>query len=455
MNNSILRWEGDFTRSVLRLAGPISLQALLTSLMHILDNAMVAGLGSDAPFAGVGQANKVTFLLQVIMFGMVSGASIFTAQYWGKRDLPGIHRTMGLGLVTALSVALLFFVPVMAAPEAIMRLLIVDAEAAAYGAQYLRIIAFVYLLDAVLMVYEAVLRSTEHVILPTIAGTAAICTNTFLNYCLIYGNFGLPRLEVRGAAVATLIGVGVQVTILISASYLKKFPSAIHPRDLRLPERAVIRKYFRTVAPVMLNEGLWSLGVVMYSAAYGRMGVSASAAANLFESVQQLAYVTLRGTTSACAILVGKAIGAGCLDEAQRIAKRILSYAMILCAGIGLLVVLFAGNIVSLFSVSDAVAQNTRGIIRVFGLTMWISGGCSTLIVGVLRAGGDVVCSGVIDVVFLWLVGVPLVWIFGPGLGWPVVMVYLLTKVEEILKLVFSLRRLRSRKWIHNLVEDS
>lgn len=199
MNNSVIRWERDFTKSVVRLAWPIMVQSLVTALMHILDNVMIGRLG-EAELAGVTQADRVTFLLIVIMFGLISGSSIFTAQFWGTRDLVGIHKMMGLSMVMAASISLVFAIPSLIAPEWIMRLLIRDAAAVAAGATYLRVMSVVFIVQALVMVEESILKSTEHVKLPMVAGIVAILSSTLANYALIFGRFGFPRLGVLGGA---------------------------------------------------------------------------------------------------------------------------------------------------------------------------------------------------------------------------------------------------------------
>lgn len=450
----LLRWERDFTRTVVRLALPITLQSLITALMHILDNAMIGQLG-EAQLAGVTQANRVSFLLQLILFGMVSGASIFTAQLWGKRDLKGVHQLMGIGLLTAFAFSLLFAIPAIFAPQVLMRLLINNAETAAYGAQYLRIVGFVYLMDGVLLVEEAVLKSTEQVMLPTIAGICAILCNTLLNYLLIFGRFGFPRMEVRGGAIATMISIALQLSILLVVSYRRRYANAVHPRELikRLP-KDLIKRYYKTVTPVMLNETLWGSGQVMFSVVFGMMGTGAVAAISIFTNVEQLASITLRGMCSACSVLVGKAIGAKCELEAQLIGNRMIAMGTLMGVLVGVLVTLFAGDIVLLFNVSEATRQSARRVIEFYGMFVWMSAANCMTIVGTLRSGGDVVFSGIVDVVFLWFVSVPLSFVCALLLGWPVQYVYLVTRIEELLKLSIGFWRLRSGKWIRNLVQE-
>ena len=453
MNNSIVRWERDFTRTLVRLAGPIALQALIMALMNILDNVLIGQLG-QAELAGVTQANRVSFLLHIGLFGLVSGCSIFMAQFWGKRDIVGIRQMMGLSLMTAFAVSLCFAIPSFLVPKAIMGLLINDAAAIDAGAIYLRIIAVQYLFVSMVMVNEAALKSTEHVNLPMIAGIAGILVDSLFNYLLIFGKWGFPRMGIYGGALSTLMGGATQLSIVMIVSYRRKYPNAIRLSELlRLPGRDVVIQYYKAVAPVLLNEGLWSLGTVMYSVAYGRMGAGAVAAMSIFTTVEQLSFIVMRGTTSACAIMLGKSIGAGRMAEAQRNAKRFLLANISIGLFVGVFVMLFAGKMTLLFAVPEETREAARQIIFYFGMFVWLGAANGVLIVGIMRAGGDVVYSGIVDVIFLWCLSVPLVFWCGPHLGWPIEYLYLLAQVENLLKFVVGLYRMLTGKWRHNMVD--
>lgn len=451
LDKRLYRWEKEFGQTVLRLAVPIVIQSLVVALMHIVDNLMIGQLGENQ-LAGVTQANRITFLMQVTMFGVVSGASVFTAQYWGNRDMKGIHRTLGLGTVTGLGVALLFAIPCICCPRALIGLLIHDELAAQAGVSYLRVIGFAYLIQGVSLVQAAVLKSTEQVKLPMAASIVAIASNTLLNYLLIFGKWGFPRLEVTGGAIATLIGSCLELAILLGVGYRYRLPNAARLKDMRFTRRQA-GEYFKVVLPTMLNEGFWSLGMVVYSAAYGLMGPGTVAAVSIYNSVEQLASVVLRGATHACAVLVGMSIGAGREEEAKLTAGRMLLGGTATGIVTGALVFLISGFVVGQFNVSAQTAASAQRLINTYACFLWLQAAATLLIVGILRAGGDVRYAMVIDVVPVWVIGIPLVFAFGPGAGWPIWYVYMLTRIEEVIKSVVALRRLKSGKWVHNLIK--
>lgn len=448
----IVRWEKEFTRRVLTLAVPIILQSIVTAMMHIVDNLMIGQLG-QIELAAVTQANRITFLFQLTMFGTVGGVNVFVAQYWGNRNMEGIHRAMAMGLRAALIVASLFAVPALLIPEKLLGLLLTNAEAIALGAQYLRIAAFTYYLTALSLVHSAVMKSTEQAKLPMYAGIAAIITNTCLNWVLIFDHGTFGGYGVQGAAVATMIGTAVELAILFCAGRKKKLATAIGWKNLKIGVPGYAKKYFMVALPVILNECLWSLGITCYSAVYGRMGdgVSAVAAISIFTNVEQLAMVTMRGMNYACGVLIGIAVGRGDREEAMLIAHRMRVWTMIILEISGFVLMLFAAKIVGMFNVEPETAQSALKLLQVFATFIWLQGLYTVTIVGILRAGGDVKFSAVMDVLPVWVVGVPLIAFTGLVLKWPIHQVYIMTYVVNLVQALVGHFRIRSGRWIKNV----
>lgn len=456
IDKRIFIWETNFSRDVVRLAVPILLQNLVMAMMFIVDNLMIGSLG-ESSLAGVTQANRVTFFMQVTMFGVVSGASVFTAQYWGTRDLRGIHKTLTLGMLTASGVALLFALPAVFAPDALMRVLISDEAsfaARAEGTAYLRVIGFAYFFQAISMVQAAVLKSTEQVKLPMYGSIFAILTNLSLNYLLIFGNLGFPRLGVTGGAIATVTGCAVELGVLLIVSYKMHFANAAPVRNLRPGTREDARRFFRVVLPTTGNESLWSLAMVMYSVAYGMMGEGTIAAVGIFNNIEQLSVVALRGATHACAVMIGMAIGSGRNDEARLIARRMMMLSIATGVAVGALVLAASPLVVTFFPVPASTAESARKLINTYACFIWLTSAACMIVVGVLRSGGDVKHAMMIDVLTVWFVGIPLVFLAGPVLNWQIHMVYLASRVEEVFKVALGFKRLSGDKWINNLAAE-
>lgn len=453
VDGRIFKWERDFAKVVVRLAVPIILQSLLTAMMSIVDNLMIGQLG-EVEMAAVTQANRLTFWFQLTMFGLVGGCSTFTAQFWGKNDLDGIHQVHGLALRLAVGLSLVFALPAILMPEKILGLLLADDQAVTIGASYLRIVGVGYLFQSVSQIYGAVQKSTEQVLLPMSAGIAAILTNTMLNILLIFGHLGAPRLGVQGAAIATVTGWALEMAIVVVVGNYKKLMTRFTWAQLRIKTPDFVRRYLKVALPIMLNESLWSLGVAVYSVVYGHMSNSAVAAMSVFGNVEQLTMVVLRGMTHACSVLVGMEIGAGREDRAQLTAMRMLVGGMIAAQVTGMIIALFGVQITRLFNISPETAQNVVILIRELCMMLWLMAANTILIVGVLRAGGDVHFSMWVDPGTVWLIGVPMAYLGGIVLKLPIYYVYLMISAENVAKAMLGFWRLKSGKWIHNLVKE-
>ncbi len=452
-NGDILPWERGYARELLRVALPIVVQSLFMASLHIIDNLMIGQLG-ETELAAVTQANRVTFLYQLLLSGLSCGTAALVAQYWGKKDLQGIRSVMGLAMCVSLAVGLVFCAACSLFPEALMRLLLNEEAAVEAAASYLRVIAFGYPLSAGTFCYASVLKSTEQTRLPMAASICALVTNTILNYCLIFGNFGFPKLGVRGGAIATMIAIAIELAVIVSFGYILRLATAARLSELLPRSLSLAKKFFSVAMPVIVNEGLWSFGMVVYSAVYGRMGTATVAAVSIFTTVQQIAMATMRGVTHGAAVLVGKRIGAGDEAGAARTARRMLWLAIPSGLLSGLILIASSGPITSLFPVSDTVMRDARLLITFCAATIWMNQLSGLLIVGVLYAGGDVRMALAIDAGTTWAVGVPIVAFAGLVLKLPVPYVFLLSEIEIILKAVLCFHRFRSGKWIHNLVRE-
>lgn len=451
---SILRWDGAFLKKLLVVALPIVLQNLVSASLHIVDGVMIGRLG-DAPYAAVVQANRYTFVFQLFLFGAASGCGIFMNQYWGRRDVAAMRQVMGLCFRVVAVIAVPFAAFAMLSPQTVVGFFLPRGESFDYAVQYLRIVTPGYLLAAVDVVYATCMKSAERTSIPMLAGVCSILVNTLLNYLLIYGHMGLPALGVEGAAIATLISGAVALCIDVCAAYGLKLPAAFHRSDWKLPDRAFLKRFFALVLPVVMNEGLWSMGTTMYSVFYGRLGDAAVSAVGIFNTVDQLVFVAIYGVMNASTILVGGNLGAGKRDEAWLTARRMLVSCVVLGVVMGGTLLLTRWQLIGIFHVSQEAKEMAERILRFSAFTVWLRAVNSVIVVGVLRAGGDTVFSMVLDTAALWLVGVPLVGVAALVWHLPVYQVYMFTLVEEIIKASIGLWRYRSKKWMNDLTRSA
>jgi putative MATE family efflux protein len=412
---------------------------------------IMIGQKGETAVAAVGLAGQLFFLLNLAVFGIASGSAIFTAQLWGKKDIPNIHRVLGLTLVLAMLAGILFFLLAEIFPDRVMALYSNDPGVVGLGSDYLRIYGISFLFFAVTVGYSTVLRSIGNVRMPMVVSSLALLLNTFLTYCLIFGKFGLPAMGVLGAAIAIVISRILECAGIVTATYLTRSPVASRLKELLDIDWAFTMRVLKPVLPVALNEILWSLGITTYTALYAHIGTESIAAVNMLSTIENLAWAFMNGISLSTAVMVGHRIGRGEEEGAYQTAGRSLGMA----GGMGVLaggVALLGGDsILALFNVSPVVIANAQRLLTIFGLILWVRAMNATIVLGVLRAGGDTRFSLFLDGFIIWIVGVPLVALGVYAFHLPVYWVYLLAMSEEVTKWCLGLSRYFSRKWIHNL----
>jgi len=442
--------DPEYFPNIRKIAIPIIIQQLTFSGLNMLGVVFVGQKG-EVSVAAVGLAGQLAFLLNLVHFGIISGAAMFTAQFWGRKDVPNLRRVLGLCLILAVSASLIFFLLAQFLPVQILSIYTKDPEVIALGTNYVRVFSWTYLFFAITFSYALVMRSTGDVRTPTTVSVAALLLSTFLSYSLIFGKFGLPELGIQGAAVAAVIARAIECLALISITYAKKSPVAASLRELTNFDRNFLASVIKPMLPVIVNELFWALGTTTYNAIYGRMGTESFAAMNIVSTIEQLAFVIFIGIANATSVSVGNRIGAGQEDEAYLYAGRSIGLGIAGGILIGLLLQLVKAPILSLYNVSPEVIENAGNVINVITFFLWLRVNNMTIVVGVLRAGGDTRFSMFIDGFIIWLVGVPMAYLGANVWNFPVYLVYLCAMSEELTKWLLGINRYFSRRWIHNL----
>jgi MATE family, multidrug efflux pump len=444
--------DREYFRQIFRFALPIALQNLVTASLNMVGVVMIGQLG-EVPVAAVGLANQMFFLLQLVLFGITSGAAIFTAQLWGKQDLVNIRKVFSLGLLLAGGASLIFFILAVFMPELILGIYSKDPAVVDLGSEYLHIFGAAFLFFAITMCFGVVLRSTGDVKTPMSISILALLFNTALSYVLIFGKLGLPALGVRGAAYAALTSRVLECAIMLIVVY--RYRSSLAPRlqDFLGLDHSFARRIFKPILPVVLNETFWSLGITAYYAVYARIGTDALAAMNIVSSIENMAFVLTFGLAHATAIMVGNRIGAGEKEQAYQYAGRSLALTILIGLFIGSLVMLLSPYILGLYKVPPEVIEMAHRVLNIVAIFTWVRACNAVIVVGILRSGGDTRFSFLLDGVIIWVVGVPMA-IFGAFvLDLPVYWVYLMVMSEEVLKWILGMRRYSSRRWIHDLAQ--
>ncbi len=440
-----------FYKSLFAIAIPIALQNLITSSLNMVDTLMISSLG-QASIAAVGLANQVFFFYILLTFGINSGSSIFIAQYWGKDDVRSIRRILGLALSISTVIGIIFTIVAFFFPKFLMSLLIQEQEVIEIGAKYLRIVSLSYIVTAISFAYSVALRTTGNPDIPMKISAISFVTNTVFNYILIFGKLGIAPMGVAGAAWGTVIARFIEIGITLYAVYAAKGPLAAKIKDLFGWTKEFYIKYIKTTYPVILAEGAWSLGQVMYSIAYAKLGEEATAAVQLTNTIQNIFFVLIRGIANSCTVMVGKKIGSGEEAEAYEYAKKFIYIAIFFGLVLGAIMALTPKFTLMFFKgLKPGLYDVSYKLLVVMGLTFVIRVFNSTAIVGVLRGGGDTTFGMVLDICSVWIVGVPLAFIGALVFKLPVHYLLLLITLEEVIKVVVTIPRMLSKKWIKNI----
>ncbi|HQV93040.1 MAG TPA: MATE family efflux transporter [Anaerolineales bacterium] len=443
--------DKDFIRAALALAVPVAFQQLITAGLNMIDVLMVGQLG-ETSVAALGLANQIFFLLILFVFGVASGMSIFTAQFWGKGDVESIRKVLGICLSLAVLVAACFSLAAVFIPETLMSFYTEDAEVIKLGSDYLRIVGLSYVLMAISFSYISILRSITQVKLTVIVSVLALALKTALGYSLIFGHFGLPALGVRGAAIGTATGWAFECALLLVLVYARKTPLAANPLTFFHFDRAFLFNVLRTSMPAALNEVIWSFGITFYYAVYARIGTDAIAAININATIEELMFVLFIGLGNACSVMVGNKIGERDKETAFEYSRRFIIVTVAFSALGGALVFFSRGLIAGLYQVSDSARFDLMNIMTVYAFSSWLRAYNFMLFIGAFRAGGDTRYAMFTELFSIWLIGVPAALIGGFILHLPVYDVYALVLLEELVKAIVVTRRYLSRKWIHDLV---
>jgi putative MATE family efflux protein len=450
LNN--IKKDKYFYSKLIAIGLPIAFQNFITSALNLIDVFMISSLG-ETSIAGVGGANKLYFLLNLFLFGTSSGTGIFSAQYWGKKDTKNIKRILGLCLIISISGGMLFSVAAIGFPRLIMSIFAKENQVIVEGAKYLRIIGISYCFTAVSFSYIFVLRGMNYVKIPMFITIICIGINTFLNWVLIFGNLGFDSMGVKGAAIATLVARVIECILLILSVYILKLPIAGKVKELFDISKAFLIKYLTTVTPVIVNEVMWSLGVAVYAIVYGRMGETVMATMTLTQTIEQLFMVLFFGISSACGVILGNEIGNDKSKQAFEYGKKFIKLGIVISIVMSAMIIAVSGNIIQLFNNVDYdVKYYSRLCLMVFGMYLPFKVLNLILIVGVLRSGGDTKFTMILDMCGVWCIGVPLALISGLYLKLEIQYVYAFIFTEEVIKLIFSMRRMYSKKWLNNLV---
>ncbi len=440
----------QFYKQFILISIPMGLQNLLTTMVNLVDNLMIGRLG-DVAVAAVGLANKVFFIYTLVVFGLCSGASAFVSQFWGKGDLKGIKRVVFINTCVSVVLSFIFFLLGSIFPEEIMKLLTNDTLVVAEGVGYIRIIAPSFLITGIIYVFSFVLKALEHPKAPLIASIVSICVNTTLNYLLIFGKFGFPEMGVSGAALGTLIARIFEVAVILAFS-VKKLDFIFKRFDeYKGITKAFLKQFTLKVTPVIINEGSWALATTIMISVFAKISTQAVAALNVINILRDLTSVFFLGTGAAAGVMLGKLIGLKRYDEAYERTLRLSVVLPVMSLCIAVLTYILCPAFLSLFNISPEAKEIAKNMYLVATICIPVSAFNYLNICGSLRSGGDALFCLLTDSLTIWTVGV-LGSMVAADLGLGVILVYIVSRCEELVKGTVVLIRILKKKWIKDLV---
>ena len=454
------KYFGDmgFWRVALKLAFPVAMQNLLTSSFILVDTIMVGQLG-DLSLSAVGMAGQFGWFLNMITFGMCSGAAVFISQYWGAKDTAGIRRTYGIAVVSVCLISALFFVIGLLFPEGVVRIFNREPDVVEAGAAYLRIACWSYLATGVNMVFCIVLRSTENVKLPMYVSLVTTVLNAFMDYGLIFGAFGMPEMGIRGAALATVISAWAGPVLILAISAIQRNMLISPIKELFGFNRRSVAQYYEKATPVIINETLWGLGTLLFSVIFANLGYQYYAAVTIFRTFDNIAFVFFIGLCNASSIMVGKNVGAGHIKRAVEDSRRFVLFVSLCSVLTGVLIIIFRFQLASVFNLSGSITQETlkltASLLLVYGIELPMRNLPYILIVGTFRPGGDTKIGMKLDLLSLWLCSVPLTTLAAFVFKLPFIAVFAIMYIaEDYLKVILCVKYYFTYNWLRPVTEQ-
>ena len=413
---------------------------------------MVGQLGS-VEIASVGLGNQIYMLLNMVLFGISSGGAIFIAQFWGKKENSGIWKMEGVMFSFSIVIALIFTFVSVFFPKFLIGLYSKDFHVIEIGARYLRIVAFSFPFFAMSFAFSMALRSTEHVKLPMVATMISLVLNAILNYLLIFGIGFFPSLGIVGAAIATCISRLVECFILFIVAYSKKYEVASSVKNLFSFTFFEVRKFIKIAFPVIINEAIWGLGTSMHSLIMGRTSTEAISAFNITGTISQITWVFFIGVGNAAGIIIGKKIGEGNETEARKYANTLSWFMPVMAIFIGLLLIPISKFLPFMFNVEANILVQAKMMLMILMCCYPLNAFNMCWVVGICRAGGDTVFAAIIDVCFMWIIAIPLAACVAYFTNVQPYIIYICLLSEQIFKAIVGFYRIKSGKWLHNVVE--
>lgn len=458
------QWIGDkkFYQNVLAITLPIIIQNGITNFVSLLDNIMVGQVGTEQ-MSGVAISNQLLFVFNLCIFGAVSGAGIFSTQFYGQGNHKGMREVFRFKLLINTIMVVLGIGIYGLFGEMLINQFLHDsgesgdlALALVHGKTYLYTMLVGLIPFAISQTYASTLRETGETVLPMKASAVAVIANLGLNYLLIFGKFGCPKLGAQGAAVATIVARCVECIIIVrwTHQHKEKNPYIVGVYQNYHISKALAIQIILKGTPLMLNEALWAGGMVMLNQCYSVKGLAVVAGLNIASTISNLFNVVYISLGHAIGIIVGQILGAGKMEEAKDTDTKLIFFSVFSCIGVGFLLALMAPLFPKLYKTTDEVKSLATQFIVISAMYMPI-GAFMNAAYFTLRSGGKTVVTFLFDSVYVWLVSIPLAFYLTRVTAYPIVLIYLICQFVDIIKCVIGYILVKKNVWLHNIVIDT
>ena len=442
--------DKTFYKSFFSMTAILALQNVITFAVNLADNVMIGGYSQTA-LSGVAMVNQIQFLLQMLMLGTGNAIGVLGSQYWGKKELRPVRKVTSIGLLLGLVFSVIMTVVVYFFPKEVLSLLTNEQEVIEEGSKYLVIICFSYVLFAVSNNLLSALRSVETVKIGFVVNLVALVINVILNYGLIYGNLGMPKMGVEGAAVATLAARVAEFLVVVIYALLFDKKICWKPKDLLRIDMLMFRDYIRVGLPVILANAVWGVAMGVQTAILGRLGEDAIAANSIATTIFQVVSVLVYAGGNATAVLIGKTVGEGDIPRVKAYSKTLQILFLIIGAVCGLLLFFSRDFIVGLYDVTAGAERLSHQFIMVLSVTIVGTGYQCSCLTGIVTGGGDTKFVLINDLIHQWLIVIPASFLSAFVFGWPLWVTFLCLKSDQILKCAVAVVKVNRYRWIHQL----
>lgn len=439
----------DFTKKLLTLVFPIAFQQFMLALVSASDALMLGMLTQDS-LSAVSLASQVTFVENLFLMAMTIGLSMFAAQYWGKGDKEAVERIFAYVMKVTAAVSFLFFLAGMCVPRSLMRIFTNELPLIEGGRVYLRTVSLAFLLTGISQVYLCILKNTGKAAKSSVISSASVVVNIILNAILIFGWFGLPQMGIAGAALATVIARVIEVAWCIFET-VKKDSVKLRVCHMMHNDRLLRHDFWKYSSPVLGNEIVWGVGFTMYSVIMGHLGSDAVAANSIANIVKNLVACFCLGLGSGGGIMVGNELGAGRLDKAKEYGYKLCRLSVLCGVASGIVLLALSPLILAVTDLSATADAYLKWMLVMCSYYIVGKSVNGTTIAGIFCAGGDSKFGFLCDTVTMWCITVPLGLLTAFVLKLPVLAVYFIVNLDEIVKLPAVYRHYKKYKWVKDL----